>query len=187
MNISRCPWVKHSSPLSVNYHDNEWGKPCYDSQQLFEKLLLEIMQCGLSWHIVLKKRDYFREVTHNFSPQYIAHIPEKQFQDLLNNPNSIRHQGKICAWINNAQSFLMLETHTSFSNLIWSFTDGKSLINRPKKPNDIPNQTLLSKKISDSLKHHGFTFLGPTTCYAFMQASGIVNDHLVSCHKHPLN
>lgn len=185
MNPVRCPWVKKGDPLSINYHDNEWGKPCYDSQKLFENLLLEIMQCGLNWHTVLKKRDYFREVSQDFSPQFLANIEERTFQELLHNPAGIRHHAKLRAWVNNAQAFLEIEKHTSFSEFIWLFSEGKPRVNIYEKLENIPSQTPISKKISASLKRHGFSFIGPITCYAWMQASGMVNDHLITCHQHP--
>lgn len=183
-NLKRCDWCL-SEELYIQYHDEEWGVPVYDDQLLFEFLNLEGAQAGLSWITVLKKRENYRKAFDNFDAVKIARYTDKKVERLLNNPGIIRNKLKVRAAITNAQTYLKIqETHGSFSDYIWDFVDGKPIINKLKKLEDCPAKTPLSEKMSKQLKKDGFKFVGGTIMYAFMQAAGLVNDHLTSCHRY---
>jgi len=183
-NQLRCPWPGINDPIYTRYHDEEWGVPKTDSIALFEKLILEGFQSGLSWLTILKKRDNFRAAFHGFAPKRIARYTDKDVARLMNDAGIVRNRLKINATIDNAKAMLALSTHTSLSDFLWGFIDGRPIINRAKAFKDVPSQTELSKTISKALKKEGFRFIGPTTVYAFMQSTGMVNDHLISCPQH---
>lgn len=169
----------------VAYHDTEWGVPETDSRALFEKLILDGFQAGLSWITILRKRDNFRSAFDDFEPEIIAHYTEKDIQRCLNDAGIIRHRGKIEATIGNAQAFLNLrDGGQEFNDFCWQFVDGKPLINTFKTTQEIPAQTDASRDLSKALKQAGFKFCGPVIVYAFMQAVGMVNDHLIDCPQH---
>ena len=173
--MPRCWWAGND-PAYVAYHDTEWGRPVTDSRALFEKLCLEGFQAGLSWLTILRKRERFREVFAGFDPHTIAAFGPKDVERLAADRGIVRNRAKIEATITNARAMLELE---SLSELVWSFAPGPRPA--PKTPADIPAQTPESAALSKELKRHGFRFVGPTTCYAFMQAMGLVNDHLADC------
>jgi DNA-3-methyladenine glycosylase I len=181
--FQRCEWTG-GDPLMIAYHDEEWGVPDYDDQRLFEKLLLDGAQAGLSWITILRKRDHYREAFDNFNPQKIARYDDNRVQELLNNPGIIRNRLKVNAFITNAQVYLDLKTELgSFSDYLWDFVDGIPLINHFQSVSELPAQTPESAAMSKALKERGFKFVGPTICYAFMQAVGMVNDHVTSCFR----
>jgi DNA-3-methyladenine glycosylase I len=181
--INRCPWCEKDD-LYRNYHDNEWGIPIFDDTVLFEYLVLESFQAGLSWHSILKKRENFRKAFDYFNYKKIQYYDDKKITELLQNEGIIRNKLKILATINNSKTFIKIQNEFgSFAEYIWNFTQGKTIFNNPESPKNIPATTPLSDKISKDLKKRGFKFLGSTTIYAFMQAVGIVNDHLTTCHK----
>lgn len=176
----RCGWVGLDAEY-IRYHDEEWGVPEYDSRALWEKLVLDGFQAGLSWITILKKRDAFREAFHGFDPERVARMGEADVARLLQNAGIVRHRGKIESTIKGAQIYLEME---DFSEYVWSYVDGVPIQNNFKTLEDVPAQTELSTKLSKDLKKRGFNFCGPTIVYAWMQACGVVNDHLVSCHRH---
>ena len=181
--LNRCGWTG-LDPLMIAYHDEEWGVPDYDDQRLFEKLLLDGAQAGLSWITILRKRDHYREAFDNFDPQKIARYDDNRIQVLLNNPGIVRNRLKVNAFINNARVFLDLKAELgSFSDYLWDFVDGIPLTNHFKSVSELPAQTPESAAMSKALKQRGFKFVGPTICYAFMQAVGMVNDHVTSCFR----
>ncbi len=180
---NRCDWCT-ADPLYVSYHDKEWGKPIHDSRLLFEFLMLEGMQAGLSWFIILKKREAMRKAFANFSPEKLARFNKKNIEQLLNNPEIIRHQGKIISCINGAKIYLTLEEKQSFSDYIWQFVDHQPIQNRWKTLSEVPAETAISQMMSKQLKKQGFNFVGSKICYAFMQAVGMVNDHLTGCFRY---
>ncbi|WP_435257465.1 DNA-3-methyladenine glycosylase I [Thioclava sp. FR2] len=182
-NEGRCPWCG-SEEIYVNYHDHEWGVPEWDGRALWEKLILDGFQAGLSWITILKKRDAFRAAFEGFQPEVIATWGEAEVQRLLQDPGIVRHRGKIEGAIKNARAYLTIEEKTGFSNFLWAFQDGKVVQNRFASLSDVPAQTPTSEAMSKALKKAGFTFCGPTIVYAFMQATGMVNDHLVTCPAH---
>lgn len=182
--IARCPWPGIADPLYARYHDTEWGVPLTDDRALFEKIVLEGFQAGLSWLTILRKREAFRKAFHGFDAARIARFKGKDIERLMADAGIVRNRLKIEATIENAQAYLALSKHTPFAHFIWSHLDGPPQQNRLTKLADAPAQTDLSKRISKSLKAEGFRFAGPTTVYAFMQSSGMVNDHLVSCPRH---
>jgi len=180
----RCSWANQST-IEMKYHDSEWGVPSFDDRHLFEMLILEGAQAGLSWSTVLKKRESYREAFDNFNPEKIARYDDAKKTELLANPGIIRNRLKVDAAIQNARSYLEIENmHGSFSEYIWNFVDGKPARNRFKTMAEVPAETEDSRKMSRQLKKDGFKFVGPTICYAFMQATGMVNDHLVSCFRY---
>ncbi len=179
----RCSWCG-DDPFYVAYHDDEWGVPEYDSRALFEKLILDGFQAGLSWITILKKRDNFRAAFDGFDPYKIALWDESKVLDLLNNAGIIRHRGKIEATIGNARAWQVIEADQGFDTYLWAYVDGKPLQNNPKTMADVPAKTELSIRLSKDLKKAGFKFCGPTIVYAFMQAVGMVNDHMVGCDAH---
>lgn len=181
MEKKRCAW-SGSDPLYIKYHDKEWGKPVRDDQTLFEFLVLESAQAGLSWITVLRKRENYRKVFANFDPVKVAKFTDKKVLSLLQNPGIIRNEMKIRAAINNAQRFLEVqEEFGSFSNYIWAFVDYQPINGKRKTSKQIPATTPVSDALAKDMKRRGFKFLGSTTLYAHMQATGMVNDHLVSC------
>ncbi|MCF1708084.1 DNA-3-methyladenine glycosylase I [Tabrizicola sp. J26] len=179
----RCGWCG-TDPLYVTYHDTEWGMPERDGRALWEKLILDGFQAGLAWITILRKREAFRSAFASFRPEVIAGWGEAEVQRLLADPSIIRHRGKIEGTIRGAQAYLRIEEREGFSNYMWRYVGGQPLRPRPATMSDIPAQTDLSARIAKDLKKEGFTFCGPTIVYAFMQATGMVNDHLVTCHCH---
>lgn len=180
----RCPWPGED-PLYVAYHDDEWGVPEYDDRALFEKLVLDGFQAGLSWITILRKRESFREAFDGFEPERIVRYTPAKVEKLLKNPGIIRHRGKIEATIGNARAYLdIMEKDGSFADFLWAFTDGVPQVNKWKRITDVPAETPMSVAMSKALKARGFKFCGPTIVYAFAQAVGIVNDHLVTCPQH---
>ena len=176
----RCEWAKDEP--NISYHDNEWGRPVHDDQKLFEFLVLEGAQAGLSWVTILRRRDGYREAFSNFDPRKVARFDKERISKLLLDESIIRNKLKIESAINNAQKFLEVQKEFgSFDDYIWRFVDYKHIKNKFQKASEIPASTNLSKKISDDLKGRGFTFVGPTICYAMMQAIGMVNDHTSGC------
>lgn len=184
MEKTRCSWVGND-PLYIEYHDTEWGVPLYDEGKLFEFLILETFQAGLSWITVLKKRENFREAFDSFDYKKIAKYDEVKCSELLQNAGIIRNKLKIKATISNAVSFMKIqEEFGSFSKYIWSFVDKKPIKNKWKLNSDVPANTKLSDSISKDLKKRGFKFVGTTVIYAHMQATGMVNDHEVNCFRY---
>ncbi len=181
--IPRCPWCG-DDPLYCAYHDREWGVPEWDARSLWEKLILDGFQAGLSWITILKKRDNFRAAFEGFQPEAIARWGEPQILTALANPGIIRHRGKIEGTVKNARAYLALQEKGDFAALLWDHVGGTPRQNRPASGRDIPAETPESQAMSKMLKQAGFTFVGPTIVYAFMQACGLVNDHLVTCHAH---
>jgi DNA-3-methyladenine glycosylase I len=185
--LKRCPWPKQD-PLYVAYHDDEWGVPEWDDRALFEKLLLDGFQAGLSWITILRKRDNFRRAFDGFAPEIIARYGERKVTALMNDVGIVRNRLKIEGTILSARSYLdTMEKGPGFSALLWGFVDGKPQVNRRRRMGDVPAETPVSRAISKELSGRGFKFVGPTIVYAFMQAVGMVNDHLVTCHRHPDN
>jgi DNA-3-methyladenine glycosylase I len=181
--LCRCPWAR-SDALYVRYHDEEWGIPKTRDIEFFEKMILEGFQSGLSWITVLRKREAFRAAFDGFDAARIARYNDAKVSELLGNAGIIRHRGKIEAAIANARSYLALAENQSLSAFFWTFVNGESIQNRFTSIKDVPPETPLSRTISKALKAKGFRFTGPTTTYSLMQACGLVNDHLVSCHRH---
>ncbi|HEY7547649.1 MAG TPA: DNA-3-methyladenine glycosylase I [Blastocatellia bacterium] len=181
--MRRCEWAK--TDLSIRYHDEEWGVPLRDDRRLFEFLILEGAQAGLSWETILRKRDHYREAFDNFDPQRIARYDQNKIDRLLNNAGIIRNRLKIAAAIENAKSFLAVQKEFgSFAAFVWRFVADKPIQNRWKSPKEVPAQTAESVAMSKEMINRGFKFVGPTICYAFMQAVGMVNDHSVHCFRH---
>lgn len=178
--LARCPWA-NSDPLYVAYHDQEWGRPEFCSRALFEKLLLDGFQAGLSWITILRKREAFRAAFAGFEPETMASFSADEVERLMQNAAIIRNRAKIRGAVESARAYLKLSETQSFSNYIWGFTEGSPIVNHPKTTADIPTQTALSETISRELKARGFAFCGPTIVYAFLQAVGVVDDHLVDC------
>ena len=177
----RCTWCEKDD-LYRNYHDNEWGKPVYDDETIFEFLILETFQAGLSWYTVLAKRENFRKAFDNFDWNKIANYSEDKMAELAENAGIIRNKLKIKATVSNAQAFLKVqEEFGSFSKYIWGFVDGKPIDNQPKTLRDVKATTEISDKLSKDLKKRGFKFVGSTVVYAHMQATGMVNDHIMEC------
>jgi DNA-3-methyladenine glycosylase I len=180
----RCPWIGIADPLYARYHDDEWGVPKTDDRALFEKLVLEGFQSGLSWLTILRKRENFRKAFHGFDAERIVRYGAKDVARLMADPGIVRNQLKVDATIDNARALLKLQERTSLATFLWSFLDGRPQINEHKSFKTVPAETPTSKAISKALKAEGFRFVGPTTVYAFMQAVGMVNDHLVSCVRY---
>lgn len=179
----RCGWV-NSDPLYIDYHDKEWGIPEHRDQKLFEMLILEGAQAGLSWYTILKKREAYREAFDAFDPHKIAFYDEEKLQQLMQNKGIVRNRLKIRAAVKNAQSLLTVQQEWgSFDRYIWSFVDGKPIQNYWRSLAEVPASTERSKAMSKDLKKRGFTFVGPTICYSFMQAVGMVNDHEAECFR----
>lgn len=179
----RCGWAS-ADPLYEKYHDAEWGRPLRDDRALFELLTLEGCQAGLSWITVLRKREHYRKVYDGFDPQKIVRYTPAKLAKLLADPGIIRHRGKIDASVSNARAYLeIVEREGSFSKFLWSVVDGKPRKNRPKTLKGVPAKTAESDALSKKLAKAGFKFVGSTICYAFMQASGMVDDHVAGCHR----
>ena len=182
MEIVRCGWCEKDD-LYRNYHDKEWGKPVFDDETLFEFLVLESFQAGLSWYTILKKRENFKAAFDNYNYKKIAKYSEDKTAELIQDAGIIRNRLKILATINNAQNFMKIQKEFgTFSKYLWDFVDGNPIINTPKTLKDVPATTKISDALSKDLKKRGFKFLGSTVMYAFMQATGMVDDHLVDCH-----
>jgi DNA-3-methyladenine glycosylase I len=182
--MDRCPWPGNNE-LMIKYHDEEWGVPLHDDQKLFEFLVLEGVQAGLSWQIVLNKRENYRKAVHDFDPIKIARYTARDVQRLLKNEGIIRNRQKIEAMINNARHFREVQAEFgSFDKYIWRFVDGKPIVNKFKTLKQIPATSKESDVLSTDLKQRGFKFVGSTIVYAHMQATGMANDHLVSCFRH---
>lgn len=183
--MQRCGWITQD-PLYLDYHDNEWGVAQRDGKKLFEMICLEGQQAGLSWITVLKKRENYRHAFHNFDPQRVAAMTAQDVDNLLQNAGIIRHRGKIEAIIGNARAYLAMEANgESFSDFIWGFVDNQPQIAHAALLAEIPASTPVSDALSKALKKRGFKFVGSTICYAFMQACGLVNDHVVGCICYP--
>jgi DNA-3-methyladenine glycosylase I len=179
----RCAWCG-TDPLYVAYHDEEWGVPERDPRALWEKLVLDGFQAGLAWITILRKREGFRTAFAGFDPEVIAHWGEPEVARLLSDPGIVRHRGKIEATIGNARAFLAIEEREGFAPFLWKHVDGRPIQNRIAAMADIPAETPVSRAMSKELSRAGFRFCGPTIVYAFMQATGMVNDHLVTCPRH---
>lgn len=179
----RCPWPG-VDPLYVAYHDQDWGVPEYDDRALFEKLVLDGFQAGLSWITILRKRYHFRAVFDGFDAEKIVRYTPEKIGVLLNDAGIIRHRGKIEGTVKSARVFLDIQEKQGFSTYLWDFCDGRVINNQPRTMADIPTESEISRRLSKDLKARGFAFCGPTIVYAFMQAVGMVNDHLVGCFRH---
>ncbi len=179
----RCTWCGED-PMYVDYHDTEWGRPDTDSRALWEKLILDGFQAGLAWITILRKRDAFRKGFHGFDPAKIARYGDKDIERLLADAGIVRHRGKIEATIGNAKAFLKIEEREGFDRFLWKFYDFKPLQNQFESMADVPAETPVSKEMSKALKSEGFKFCGPTIVYAFAQACGLVNDHMITCPQH---
>jgi DNA-3-methyladenine glycosylase I len=181
--MNRCSWA--TNELNIAYHDAEWGVPLHDDRGLFEFLILEGAQAGLSWDTILRKRDAYREAFDEFDAAKVARYSEAKMATLLLNDGIIRNRLKIASAVRNARAFLnVADEFGSFDTYIWSFVDGRPIINRPKGHGDVPAKTEVSDAVSKDLKKRGFNFVGSTIMYAFMQATGMVNDHLVTCFRY---
>ncbi len=182
---TRCTWCG-DDPLYVAYHDQEWGKPVWDDQTLFEFLILETFQAGLSWITILRKRESFRKAFDNFDYKKVASYGEEKYEALMENPGIIRNRLKIRSAISNAVAFMIIQKEFgSFSNYIWAFVNHKPVINEWKSLKELPARTEISDLISKDLKKRGFKFVGSTVVYAHMQATGMVNDHVTNCFRYP--
>jgi DNA-3-methyladenine glycosylase I len=180
----RCPWPGQE-PIYVAYHDDEWGVPDYDDRALYEKLVLDGFQAGLSWITILRKRENFRRAFDGFRPEVIARYDKRKVGSLMGDEGIVRNRAKIEGAILSARAYLdVMETGPGFSALLWGFLDGKPKVNRFRRRSQVPAETALSRKMSKELIGRGFKFCGPTIVYAFMQAVGMVNDHLVTCYRH---
>lgn len=181
----RCEWVGDNS-LYQQYHDEEWGVPCFNDQTLFEFLLLESAQAGLSWITVLRKREHYRKVFDQFDPGKIARYSDQKVETLLQDSGIIRNRLKVQSAVTNARIFLEIQAEFgSFSEYIWQFVDAEPVINHWATQDDVPTSTQQSDAMSKTLKQRGFKFVGSTICYAYMQATGMVNDHTIDCFRHP--
>ena len=184
MTPERCPWCG-TDPLYQAYHDDEWGVPETDPRALWEKLVLDGFQAGLSWITILKKRDNFRAAFDGFDPARVARWGEAEVARALADPGIVRHRGKIEATVAGARKYLELEERSGgFAGFLWGFVDGKPIQNAWRGPAEVPTETAESRAMARALKAEGFRFCGPVISYAFMQATGMVNDHLVTCHRH---
>jgi len=180
----RCPWTG-TDPLMRRYHDEEWGHPCHDDQKLFELLILEGVQAGLSWITVLRKRENYRRLFDGFDAAKIARYDERRIEALLQEPGIIRNRLKVRAAVTNARAFLELQREPGgFSAFVWAFVDGTPIRNHPHTSADVPASTSESDALSKALKKRGFKFVGSTICYAFMQAAGLVDDHIAGCFRY---
>jgi len=179
----RCPWPGNDA-LYIQYHDTEWGVPEHNSKMLWEKLTLEGFQAGLSWITILKKRESFRKAFDNFKPEIVAKYDELKITALLQNKGIIRHRGKIEATVQNAKIFLDIEKDQGFNNFFWKYTNHQTLQSKVQTQSEIPNSTNLSKQISKDLKKLGYRYCGPTIVYAFMEAAGLINNHMITCPRH---
>jgi DNA-3-methyladenine glycosylase I len=182
--LARCPWPKQDA-FYVAYHDDEWGVPEYDDRALFEKLILDGFQAGLSWITILRKRENFRKAFDGFAPEKIARYPKRKVESLMKDAGIVRNRLKIEGAVSSARAWLtIMESGPGFSNFLWDYLDGRPKLNNFRTTKQVPAETEISRKISKELAARGFKFVGPTIVYAFMQAVGMVNDHLVDCHRH---
>ncbi len=182
--VKRCPWVDLDKPEYVEYHDLEWGVPVHDDRLLFEFLILEAFQAGLSWHTILKKRNSFRTAFDRFDPEKVARYDEAKIHELLSNPGIIRNRAKVLAAVNNAGRFIEIQKEFgSFGAYIWDFIENKPIVNVLRELKDYPSKSPESEAIGKALKKRGFSFVGPTIIYAHMQATGMVNDHTIDCFR----
>jgi DNA-3-methyladenine glycosylase I len=182
--LHRCPWPRDDA-LYIAYHDEEWGVPEYDDRALYEKLVLDGFQAGLSWITILRKRENFRRAFDSFQPQTIARYTPRKIERLMNDAGIVRNRAKIEAAVLSARAWIdLMEKGPGFSKFLWDFLDGTPKVNRFRNTAQVPAETPLSKQMSKELAARGFKFCGPTIVYAFMQAVGMVNDHLVKCHRH---
>lgn len=182
MDKIRCPWLDLNKPDYVKYHDEEWGKPVYDDKELFEFIVLESAQAGLSWYTILRRREGYRAAFANFDPELVAKFDEQKVEELVNDSGIIRHRGKIQAAISNAKIFLDIQKEFgSFSEYLWAFVDHKPIILRPEALRDFKVNSELSDKISRDLKKRGFKFFGSTICYSYLQACGLIDEHSADC------
>lgn len=182
--MKRCEWA-NANPLETKHHDEEWGVPVHDDRLLFEMLILESAQSGLSWATILQKREGYLKAFNNFDAKKIARFSDKKIASLMNDTGIVRNKLKINATIENAKQFLAIQKeYGSFDHYIWSFVNGKPINNQWKTGAEVPSSSEESEAMSKDLKKRGFKFVGPTTCYAYMQAVGMVNDHLVSCFRY---
>jgi DNA-3-methyladenine glycosylase I len=183
--LLRCPWPAKDNPLYVDYHDDEWGVPEIDDRALYEKLVLDGFQAGLAWITILRKRENFRTAFDGFAPEKIARYSDAKVEALMQDAGIVRNRAKIAGAVLSARAWIeVMEKGPGFSNLLWDFVDGRPLVNHFKTTATVPAETPLSQAMSKELAQRGFKFCGPTIVYAFMQAVGIVNDHLVTCHRH---
>ncbi|MFL1673261.1 DNA-3-methyladenine glycosylase I [Paenibacillus dendritiformis] len=184
--MKRCAWVKESEPLYKEYHDKEWGVPVYDDRILFEMLCLEGAQAGLSWWTILQKRENYRKAFEHFDAEKIVHYTDEKLQSLLNNKGIVRNKLKIQSVVTNAKSFLRIQKeYGSFSAYIWNFVDNNPIVNHWETVQEVPVSNEISDHMSKKLKKDGFSFVGSTICYSYMQAVGMVNDHTLDCFCHP--
>lgn len=182
---NRCEWAQRGLDNMKLYHDTEWGVPLNDDLKLFEFLVLDAFQAGLTWQLILNKRETFRKAFDGFNPEIIARYDQIKIDELLTDSGIVRNKLKVNSTVTNAQSFLkIVESQGSFSDYIWNFSDGKTIVNQFKSIKEVPASTPLSDKMSKKLKSDGFKFVGSTICYAFMQAMGMVNDHTVDCFRY---
>lgn len=182
--MKRCEWAS-ASDLDAIYHDTEWGVPSHDDIHLFEMLILEGAQAGLSWTTILKKREEYRKAYCGFDPRVVARFTKKKQLQLLQNPGIVRNRLKVAASVDNAKAYLKIQSSIgSFAEFVWSFTGGKPIVNQWRSCKEIPSETPQSLALSKDLKKKGFRFVGPTICYAFMQSIGMVNDHELGCPRH---
>ena len=183
----RCSWAQGSA-LERDYHDNEWGVPLHDDKKLFEFITLEGAQAGLSWVTILKKRQNYRKLFDDFDVEKIARYNKRKLETLLKNPGIVRNRLKVESTVSNARAFIEIQNeYGSFDDFIWRFTDGRPIVNRWRHAKDIPASTAISDAMSKELKKRGFRFVGSTICYAYMQATGMVNDHTVDCFRYRLS
>jgi DNA-3-methyladenine glycosylase I len=179
----RCAWAG-SDPLMIAYHDQEWGVPLHDDRALFEFLILEGAQAGLSWATILRRREAYRRAYRGFDPSKVARFGERDVARLLADETIVRNRAKIAASIRNARAFLAVaREHGSFDAYLWAYVDGKPIVNRPRTSADVPSNSVLSDLLSADLRRRGFGFVGPTICYAFLQAVGVVDDHAAACFR----
>lgn len=184
MNKERCPWTSNDE-LMIKYHDDEWGKPVHDDKKQFEFLVLESAQAGLSWYTILQRREAYRKAFANFDYKKVAKYDDKKVELLLQDASIIRNKAKITAAINNAKKFIAIQKEFgSFSAYIWNFVGGKPIVNKWQSLKEVPATTIESDALAKDMKKRGFQFLGSTTLYAHMQATGLVNDHLLTCHAY---
>ncbi len=185
MEIVRCVWVGLKEPLYVHYHDTEWGVPIHDDKALFERIVLEGAQAGLSWLTILRKRENYRAAFDGFDPAVVAEYDSAKIAELLQNPGIVRNRLKINAAVNNARQFREIQQESgSFADYLWRYVGGKPIQNQWQTTADVPAETEISRRLSKDLKQRGFKFAGSTICYAMMQACGLVNDHIVDCFRH---
>jgi len=184
-NKIRCPWVDNTFDEYVRYHDEEWGVPVHDDRVHFEFITLEGAQAGLSWSTILKRREGYRRLFEEFDPEKVARLSDRKVEELAKNPAIVRHRKKVESVVTNAQVFLQIqEEFGTFDKYIWDYVDGKTVINHYEKIENVPAKTELSDQIAKDLKNRGFSFVGSTIIYAYMQACGLVNDHLTTCYRH---